>query len=161
MFGLSRWQGEGGAAARSVALPAGIRAMRDIDMAAVVAADAAAFGAARPFLLMNFFRRASRLAFVTDDASGFVLARPGRIATQIGPLVAAREDAAAALLAAALDAVDGPVFLDLARRCEKLKADLRRRGFTVQRPFLRMGLQRGDPFGDVARTFVVAGPEFG
>jgi hypothetical protein len=31
----------------------------------------------------------------------------------------------------------------------------------VQRPFLRMGMRREAPFGDVARTFVIAGPEFG
>ena len=48
--------------------------------------------------------------------NGFALARPGRLATQIGPVIAADEDAAAMLLSTALDAVGGPVFLDLADR---------------------------------------------
>jgi GNAT superfamily N-acetyltransferase len=157
MFALSRWQGQGGVGAA----PAGVRAMQADDIAVVTDIDARGFGAQRAFLLRSFFARAPRLAFVMDDGTGFALARPGRIATQIGPIIAADEDAAAALLSAALGAASGPVFLDVADRWQKLGALLRAHGFTVQRPFLRMALGRGVPFGDVARTFVVAGPEFG
>jgi GNAT superfamily N-acetyltransferase len=156
-FALTRWQGQGGGAAPTT----NIRPMQADDMTTVVDLDARAFGAPRAFLLQSFFARAPQLAFVTKDSSGFALARPGRIATQIGPLVAADEDAAAALLNAALDAASGPVFLDAVDRWQKLGTLLRERGFTVQRPFLRMALGRNAPFGDVARTFVVAGPEFG
>lgn len=159
IFKLTRWQGEGRGGREE--LPAGIRHMAPADLPAVAATDAAAFGAERGFLLESFFRRAPHLAFVRDDQSGFVLARPGRLATQIGPLVAADEDAAAALLNTALEAVCGPVFLDLCDRWQNLARTLAERHFTVQRPFLRMALRRRDPFGDVARTFVVAGPEFG
>jgi GNAT superfamily N-acetyltransferase len=160
MFALTRWQGRGRGDG-SAALPAPIRPMRADDMAAVVAIDAAAFGAPRAFLLQSFFARAPQLAFVTADGAGFALARPGRIATQIGPIVAAHEDAATTLLRAALGAASGPVFLDAADRWNKQSELLKERGFTVQRPFLRMALGRSVPFGDVARTFVVAGPEFG
>lgn len=156
-FALTRWQGQGG----GVASPAGVQPMQADDMAAVVEIDARAFGAPRAFLLQSFFARAPQLAFVTKDGASFALARPGRIATQIGPIIAANEDAATALLGAALGAVSGPVFLDVADRCQKLGALLRERGFSVQRPFLRMALGRSAPFGDVSRTFVVAGPEFG
>lgn len=158
MFNLSRWQGISGprkktrAVATRMAVP---------DLAAVTATDAAAFGADRRFLLQSLFDRLPQLAFIAKDNAGFVLARPGRVATQIGPLVAANEDVAAALLDAALGCVSGPVFLDLIDRREILTARLRQRGFTVQRPFLRMGLKRGIPFGDTTRLFVVAGPEFG
>jgi GNAT superfamily N-acetyltransferase len=163
MFGLTRWQGQGSNAGGDIAkFPAGVRPITKDDMTALVALDAAAFGAQRRFLLENFFRREARLAFVMrNDVTGFVLARPGRLATQIGPLIAANEDAAAALLSAALDSAGGPVFLDLADRWNGLTQLLQRRGFTVQRPFLRMGMRRDAPFGDVARTFVIAGPEFG
>jgi GNAT superfamily N-acetyltransferase len=157
-FALSRWQGQGGGSAM---LPTDVRPMRADDLAAVMARDAAVFGAARDFLLRSFFARAPQLAFMTSDGASFALARPGRIATQIGPIVAADEDAAAALLTAALGAASGPVFLDVADRWQQLGALLKQRGFTVQRPFLRMALGRSAPFGDVARTFVVAGPEFG
>jgi len=135
--------------------------MTETDLASIVAIDAAVFGSRRDFLLESFFRRAPRLAFVSEDGSGFVLARPGRIATQIGPLVAADEAAAAALLDAALDAAAGPVFLDLADRCERLRLRLERRKFTVQRPYMRMALHRSAPYGDPSRLFVIAGPEFG
>lgn len=123
--------------------------------------DAASFGASRSFLIESLFRRAPRLAFVTENLTGFALARPGRIATQIGPVVAADEAAAAALLGAALGAASGPVFLDLADRWDGLTRHLQTRGFTVQRPYARMALSRQDPLGNPARLFVVAGPEFG
>jgi ribosomal protein S18 acetylase RimI-like enzyme len=163
MFKLTRWQGQGGnAGGGNAKLPVGIRPMTKGDTAAIVPLDAAAFGAHRQYLLESFFRREPSLAFVMGkDVRGFVLARPGRLATQIGPLIAADEDAAAALLSAALDSASGPVFLDLADRWNGLAQLLQRRGFTVQRPFLRMGMRRDAPFGDVAGTFVIAGPEFG
>jgi GNAT superfamily N-acetyltransferase len=157
-FALTRWQGQGGADA---AAPAGIRAMQAGDLAAAIAIDAAAFGARRDFLLRSFFDRAPQLAFISTDGASFALARTGRIATQIGPIVAADEAAGAALLTAALGAANGPVFLDVADRWQTLGVLLKQRGFTVQRPFLRMALGRAVPFGDAARTFVVAGPEFG
>jgi len=159
MFNLSRWQGISGPRKKTRAVA--IRSMAAPDLAAVTATDAAAFGADRRFLLQSLFDRLPQLAFITKDNAGFVLARPGRVATQIGPLVAANEDVAAALLDAALGCVSGPVFLDLIDGREILTARLRQRGFTVQRPFLRMGLKRGIPFGDTTRLFVVAGPEFG
>lgn len=159
MFNLSRWQGISGPRKKTRAVAT--RSMAAPDLAAVTATDAAAFGADRRFLLQSLFDRLPQLAFIAKDNAGFVLARPGRVATQIGPLVAANEDVAAALLDAALGCVSGPVFLDLIDRREILTARLRQRGFTVQRPFLRMGLKRGIPFGDTTRLFVVAGPEFG
>jgi ribosomal protein S18 acetylase RimI-like enzyme len=158
MFALSRWQGD---IDNRAAPPAGIRAMTTADIPAIAAIDAAAFGAPRRFLLESLYRRAPQRAFVTDDLTGFVLARPGQRAMQIGPIVAAGEDAAAALLDAALGAATGPVFLDLIDRWDAVKRRLEQRSFTVQRPFLRMGLHRAAPFGDPDRFFVVAGPEFG
>jgi GNAT superfamily N-acetyltransferase len=156
-FALTRWQGQGGGAVA----PADIRPMRADNLAAAIAIDTAAFGAPRDFLLRSFFARAPQLAFISADGASFALARPGRIATQIGPIIAADEDAAATLLTAALGATSGPVFLDVAERWQQLAALLKQRGFTVQRPFLRMALGRSTPFGEEERTFVVAGPEFG
>jgi GNAT superfamily N-acetyltransferase len=158
MFSLSRWQGIAEPRTRRAS---GIRTMTAADIAAVTTFDAAAFGADRGFLLQSLFDRLPQVAFVIDDNSGFVLARPGRIATQIGPVVAADEDVAADLLDAVLGRINGPIFLDLIDGRELLARRLRQSGFTVQRPFLRMGLKRRVPFGDAARLFVVAGPEFG
>jgi hypothetical protein len=158
LFTLSRWQGVTHGRANP---PAGIRAMTAGDIPTVTAIDAATFGAQRKFLVENLFRRLPQLAFVTQDLTGFLLARPGRIATQIGPIVAANEGAAATLLDAALGCVSGPVFLDLIDGRNILMHRLRQRGFAVQRPLLRMGLNRRVPFGHPAHLFVVAGPEFG
>lgn len=158
VFNISRWQGDASGRAN---LPAGLRAMAACDIPAVAAIDAISFGARRKFLIESLFHRAPQLAFVTQDVSGFVLARPGRIATQIGPIVAADEATAAALLSTALDSASGLVFLDLIDRWYSLIRPLRQRGFTVQRSFLRMGLNCRASFGNPVRLFVVAGPEFG
>lgn len=158
LFGLTRWQGAGDGRAST---PSGIRLLREEDFATVTTIDAAVFGAPRSFLLDNFFRRAPHLAFMTDNGAGFALARTGRVATQIGPIVAADEATAAALLDCALDAAAGPVFLDLCDRWNGLVSLLEQRRFTVQRPFVRMALRHRVPFGDAARTFAIAGPEFG
>lgn len=155
---LSRWQG---VIDSGVDSPVGVRAMVAGDIPIVTGIDAATFGSRREFLIESLFRRRPQLAFVSEDNTGFVLARPGRMATQIGPLVATNEDAADTLLAAALSRVNGPVFLDLIDGRDILVRNLRQRGFSVQRPFVRMGLNRCAPFGDPAHLFVVAGPEFG
>jgi GNAT superfamily N-acetyltransferase len=158
IFSLARWQG---AAENRVSPLGGIRAMTARDIPAISTIDAAAFGAQRNFLVDSLFTRLPQLAFVTEDNTGFVLARPGRIATQIGPIVAANEDAAAVLLDAVLGCISGPVFLDLIDGRDILTRCLRQRGFTIQRPFLRMSSNRRATFGDTAHLFVVAGPEFG
>ncbi|WP_109119264.1 GNAT family N-acetyltransferase [Azospirillum sp. TSO22-1] len=155
-FGLTRWQGPSGGG-----VPAGVRAMSMHDVAAAVAADALAFGAERALLLGGFLGRAPEHAFVLENGVGFVLARPGRVALQIGPLVAEREEDAWLLLEAAVGRATGPVFLDLADRWESLAAWLQERGFVKQRSFLRMAHGRDTPFGDPSRLFVAAGPEFG
>lgn len=155
---LSRWQG---VIDSGVDSPVGVRAMSAGDIPVVTAIDAAAFGSRREFLIESLFRRRPQLAFVSDDNTSFVLARPGRMATQIGPLVATNEDAADTLLAAALGCVNGQVFLDLIDGRDILVRNLQQRGFSMQRPFLRMGLKRRAPFGDPAHLFVAAGPEFG
>jgi Acetyltransferase (GNAT) domain len=158
IFTLARWQG---VTECRVIPPSGIRAMTARDIPAVTTIDAAAFGAQRNFLVESLFTRLPKLAFVTEDNTSFVLARPGRLATQIGPIVATDEDAAAALLDAALGHISGPIILDLIDGRDNLTRCLRQRGFTIQRPFLRMSSNRRATFGDTAHLFVVAGPEFG
>jgi hypothetical protein len=165
IFEMSRWQGEAsrwqGEAGRRVTPVTGIRTMAADDISTVTALDAAAFGGNRTFLVESLFCRLPQLALVTQDITGFLLARPGRIATQVGPIVAANEDAAAALLDSALGLVRGPVFLDLVDGRGIIKRHLQQHGFSVQRSFLRMSLNCSIPLGDPTQLFVVAGPEFG
>ncbi len=158
VFSLMRWRGEG----RGLSpLPEGVRPAMAADLQAIEAADAVAFGAARPGILEGLWRRAPDQALVLEEGAGFVLARPGRQALQIGPLVAPDEAAAGLLLRAALGRTTGPVLLDLPERWAGLRAGLREAGFGEERPFLRMALGRDTGFGDPARLFLIAGPELG
>lgn len=149
---IERWEGEGGgAAAPGAPLP--------VDGDRLIAADAAAFGAERRFLLDNFLARAGTMVLSRDD--GFAVLRRGRRAMQIGPLVADRLDTARHLLDDAITASRGPVFLDLMDRWQALAPRLEACGFRRQRRYARMALGRAALPGDPARLVVAAGPEFG
>ncbi len=136
------------------------------DLDALLALDRAATGLDRRFLLSSFLSRPETQAWRADDGRGFVIARAGRRATQIGPLVAGDAAQAAALLDTAIAAVtagDGgrAIFLDLPRAHRPLADRLERQGFVRQRPFVRMSLGATEAPRLGAGMFVLAGPEFG
>ena len=60
----------------------------------------------------------------------------------MGPLVAQNESDALSLLDAAIDSTPGTIFVDVPDVWAEMAARLGRRGFRVQRPFLRMALGR-------------------
>ncbi|MEY3664188.1 MAG: hypothetical protein RLZZ153_370 [Pseudomonadota bacterium] len=131
--------------------------------------DCRAFGADRRHLIAALIKRSPRTGFVAVEqigdkltATGYILARPGRQATQIGPLVARDALSARLLLAKALKAISGPVFIDIPDQHTDLRTLLEAAGFTVQRPFSRMvfGADREAP-GDASVVWAVAGPELG
>ena len=141
-----------------------IRAITDAAWQGICAFDAGVFGADRSALLARLRGRAPQLErFVERDGKivGVLLGRDGRIATQIGPLVAADERVALALLAHAVDESTGPVFIDVPDAKTDMLAFLAAHGFESQRPLTRMVLGRSAPFDDSKGTFAVAGPEFG
>jgi GNAT superfamily N-acetyltransferase len=141
-----------------------VGAIGDPDWSALCAYDARAFGADRSALrglLRGRLPPAELVARRDGRIAGFVLGRDGRSASQIGPLVAEDDATAQALLARALAAVDVPVYVDFADSKVLLLKWLAGAGFTAQRPFTRMLLGRASGFDDEARTFAVAGPEFG
>ncbi|MCD1634791.1 GNAT family N-acetyltransferase [Martelella mediterranea] len=154
---FTRWQGIGG----------GLSAARQVDDAReqAIALANRAFGAEREHLLCDFARRAPALCRF-DAAKGLAgFGRDGRLATQIGPLVgpAGAIDGADAegLLTSLIDAIHGPVFLDLSDQCPRLADRLAAKGFEKQRPLLRMKHGRwAQPQTDIG-TAVIAGPEFG
>jgi GNAT superfamily N-acetyltransferase len=153
--GMERWEGEGAAAA----LADGVAVLPPEAADRLVRADRAAFGAARDFLLRDFLARAGTIALGAETAT--LVMRRGQRATQLGPLMAASPDAAARLLAGALDLARGPVFLDLLDGWKSLAPLLEARGFRRQRPFRRMALDRSTLPGEPARLVCAAGPEFG
>jgi GNAT superfamily N-acetyltransferase len=154
--GMERWEGEGGAAVAESGAVAPL-ALGEIDRLA--AADAAAFGAGRRFLLADFLARDNASALTADGAD--LVVRRGQRATQLGPLIAASPIAARRVLAAAIAAAGGPVFLDLLDSWRSLVPPLIAWGFRRQRPFRRMALGRVALPGDPARLVLAAGPEFG
>jgi GNAT superfamily N-acetyltransferase len=139
----------------------GIRKIENHDWPGILALDGKAFGANREAVLRNLAQRVPQAALISY--SGFVLAREGREATQIGPLVARDERGARELLAAALRQVKAPVYLDLLDAREETRMWLQQRGFVVQRPFTRMVSAAGAAAapGDASLVHCPAGPELG
>jgi GNAT superfamily N-acetyltransferase len=153
-FALSRWEG-------TLAQMPAARATTAVDAAAIARLDALANGFDRSALLADFLQRPGTRASASPDNTGFALARQGRRATQVGPLVAADEASALSLLQATFSGLSGPVFLDVPERWTALTAWLQQNGFARQRSFARMALGPAAIASVHDRLFIVAGPEFG
>ena len=155
--------------------PVGIRPLQPADWAAIRALDLPAFGADRVALLQSLAEGLPRAAWVAvagptalNPLSGYVLARRGRVATQIGPLVAADESTARALLSQVLQALPGPWIVDLPVQHAAWQDWLQQLGFVGQRNFLRMLRNSPGPTanwrhapGDPRQIYLVGGPELG
>lgn len=163
LFGLQRWT-RGPAATGSGGARSAVRRLSAADLPAVAALDERAFGAARPWLIEALAGRSGGFAGVHERGGvidGFVLGRPGRVATQIGPLVAAREDAGGALLRHAAALLPGPLCVDALDGQRVLADALQALGFKRQRPFTRMAWDTDAAPGDPGRYLAAAGPELG
>ncbi len=167
-WGFERLQREA-SAAPPAALSRRTRALSEADWPAIAALDAPVFGADRLPLLRVLASRLPATARVAEQGgrlAGYVLGRDGRQACQIGPLVAADDDIATALLSDALAGVPGPVFMDLCGHRSALRHTWLARGFEPQRPFTRMvwapaAVKTHKAPGDPAPCVLVAGPELG
>lgn len=159
-FLLWRWR----SAARPVAAapdPIAATAAGPGDLDRLAAIDTPVFGAPRRSLIASLMARAPSHALMSANGRGFVLARPGRTALQIGPLVAADAAEAGRLLMAALARAQGPVIIDVPEHAAEIGELLAEAGFIQERPYLRMALGRREPSGDPGRLFAIAGPELG
>jgi len=145
--------------------PPDVQPLQEIHWPQVLALDAAAFGASRDIVLRNLAARQPKAALVAirnGEIAGFVLAREGREALQIGPLVARDPETARKLLSGALANVSGPVYVDIADHATGLQAWAVQQGFAIQRPFTRMAHGPGAYApGDASLVFCPAGPELG
>ncbi len=154
VFGFARWT--------LPALPPGpaMRPLEEADWDWILPLDKRVFGAPRASLLRGFARRLPGAAFVTPGCDGFVLARDGLRAPQIGPVVAREEAQAIALIAAARAAIGRDAVIDLADGATRIAASITAAGGENLRPFTRMA--RGAmPSALPEQNFVFAGPEFG
>ena len=170
-FEIDRWEWKAAsaptAAAKAAPAPSAL-AVCPVDASAldaIVALDRASNGLERRFLLESFLSRPGTRAWLSGTGRGSVVARDGRRATQLGPLVAESESEAIDLLADAFTAARATagrdVFLDLPRGRSALDAWLEAQGFVRQRPFVRMSLGAAQPPTLGQTCFVLAGPEFG
>ncbi len=141
-----------------------IRPLSSADLHAIKDIDRVLFGADRLALLQHLRGRmpaAGLGAWRDGKLAGYVLARDGREATQVGPLAAPDDRVAEALANTALASVDGPVYMDVASFRTAFIASLLARGFALQRTYIRMyrGIDTG--FDDPAMLYAIAGPELG
>jgi ribosomal protein S18 acetylase RimI-like enzyme len=144
--------------------PVAIRPFGADDLAAVVACDRAAFGADRSALLAHLRTRLPAVALLAERdgrVAGFALARDGRTAAQLGPVVADDARIAHTLIACALGEIAGPAIVDVPERHATTIGWLRAAGFEDERPFTRMLHERTEPFDQPALLYAIAGPELG
>lgn len=133
-------------------------------MAEVIAWDRVSSGFERGEILRDLQRRRPHCAWVARRAgrvAGYVLARDGRLATQVGPVLAEDEETAALLTSTAARAAATPAFIDVPVAQTKFREWLRCRGAAVQRGFVRMVRGEEGPRERAERIFAVAGPELG
>ena len=123
--------------------------------------DAQALGFRRAGLLAELAGRSNSRCVRQAGAIG--VGRAGRIAHQIGPVLAVDEEKAADLVERMVEAVEGPVMIDAADESAAFGRALTRLGFERQRTFTRMALVGPDqslPQGDARLVHAIAGPEF-
>lgn len=163
-WGFARYRREAGAALTRRPNGPPTRPLADRDWPAIEALDTPAFGASRLPLLKALAQRRPQAARVVEEGGrlrGYVLGRDGREAGQIGPLLAADDDVAITLLAHALHAEPGALYVDLLDSRRSLLPWLQAAGFVFQRPFTRMVHGTRSAPGDPATIVLAAGPELG
>jgi ribosomal protein S18 acetylase RimI-like enzyme len=148
-----------------------VRSLTRADLPAVIAQDDRVFGAPRRILLEWALEDAGQYAHVieTDADVHYSFGRPGRLFDQIGPVVAADDDTARALVSASLlGANDRAVVVDAFDRHTGFTDWLRSQGFSPVRPLLRMrragrrGAWAGSDDGHRGNAErAILGPEFG
>ncbi len=162
LYHLSRWHLP--QAPADLPAPAGvtIRPASARDVGAITGYDASRSALERRHVLAHLLARAPRLAHVAESQGrlqGFVLGRDGRIATQLGPIVAESEAIAIALLGQAARSGDAPFILDVPDRHEALAQHLSTAGASSPRGFFRMILGEAPGLDDARCVFALAGPE--
>jgi len=148
---LMRWRGTGVGVAPCATEPGLADRVR--------AADGTAFGADRGAVLADLADRPAPVALLAS--AGHLLSRAGRVATQLGPLVAADATTAVTLLGRGIDALAGTVIVDVPEHATAVAEQLAGRGFAPERPYVRMALGRDAIAGEEALVHAIAGPELG
>jgi GNAT superfamily N-acetyltransferase len=134
-------------------------------MEELISFDAPIFGAPRPAVLASLCRRNPGLCFVwrgPTGLAGYLIAREGSNAVQVGPWMARDGQVAEQLLGALLQRVAGRrVFIDVPAPNRAGRELMVRIGFTVQRGLTRMFLGSNNWPGTPALVFSTSGAEKG
>ncbi|MFZ4481277.1 MAG: GNAT family N-acetyltransferase [Rhodoferax sp.] len=153
-FRLTRWQRD----ALTTAMPAKVL-HEHCDMETIAAMDARALGAPRSAVLADFLARQDTSCLCSD--AGFAIVRCGRIAHQIGPLLALNETGAVELVKRAAQSLTAKIFVDVLDERASLRQYILADGFLPQRSFVRMKLGDKPLCGQSSLIHAIAGPEFG
>jgi GNAT superfamily N-acetyltransferase len=148
-----------------------VRRLTEADLPAVNALDDRVFGGHRRIVLKWALDGAPHYAQAIDTGAcvDYCFGRPGRLFDQIGPVVAAGNDTARALVSASLLAAEGKaVVVDAFDRHDGFSGWLRSRGFAASRPLFRMRraahdggrVAHAEPHSGFAERAIL-GPEFG
>jgi GNAT superfamily N-acetyltransferase len=162
-YRLTRWFLD--TAARGDIRATDARPLTLTDWPALLEMDAGTFGASRSTLLKRLAEEAPEYARVVEENGrlrGYAFGRHGHLREHIGPLIAASADVAERLL----DACLGPhperaMFVDVPDDQESWRGALVRRGFAIERPFLRMHRGQLMAPGQPSAVYAITGPEFG
>jgi hypothetical protein len=131
----------------------------------VIAFDAAVFGAERSQVLASLITRQPEWCFVLRGAGGvvgYIVARQGSNAVQLGPWIATEPLAAEQLLAAVFQRVNGrKVFIDVPHLNQPGQKLMARVNFTVQRGYTRMFLGENALIGQPQHIYSTSGAEKG
>jgi len=162
LWGFTRWLL---AAPPRASPPAGVtlRPATEADLRAIASLDASASGVRRPELLAHLRARAPVSAWIAERegrAVGYALGRDGRLATQVGPVVAGDEATAQALIARAAPE-SGAAMIDVPQHHEAVARWLAASGADPARRFVRMARGAAPHLAAPAGVFAIAGPELG
>lgn len=162
---ISRWRLDRVVAPEPASPGCMIRRLQARDLPAVIAFDEPRSAMRRGHVLRYLFASAPDLAFIAENDGrlvGYGLGRPGRVAAQIGPVVADDEEAALALIGHGMAATEPGVLLDVPDRHHGLAGWLGTQRATRERGFVRMILgDREAALAEAEPIFALAGAELG
>jgi GNAT superfamily N-acetyltransferase len=134
-----------------------------LDVAEILELDRRAFGTDRAAVLQEFACRTPTLALACRRGGrivGYALGRVGRLAHEMGPIVAEDDAAALALLRTVCARAEGAtVIVDAFEAQRGFLGTLIAEGWVEQRPYTRMSTGTL-PAGVPESVFAVAGPEY-
>ena len=114
----------------------------------------------RSAIFLNIARRKNSFHYINPITNAFVLARAGRLAFQIGPLIAQNSASAIDLLLKTIKCVKYfSIYVDAPER-KDWNALLKEQNFTIQRSFIRMHYAEHET-PNYKYLFATAGPEVG